>query len=241
MNLWFVASLIKKRNDIADVAWGFGFVLIAWSSMLLSENFNFKPILTNTLVTIWGIRLAWHIHTRNRKRKEDYRYKEWREKWGKLFYIRSYFQIYILQGVFLYSILFPVLFINKANQEDFAITDIIGITIWLIGFCFEIIGDWQLRKFKKDPRNKGKLLTQGLWTYTRHPNYFGEVTLWWGIHILALSTRNGWITITGPLTITVLILFVSGIPLLEKKYAGQKDFEEYKKRTSLFFPLPPKI
>ena len=114
------------------------------------------------------------------------------------------------------------------------------MVIWLIGFSFESIGDRQLREFIRHPANKGRIMDKGLWRYSRHPNYFGEVTQWWGIFIVARSLPESWWTVIGPLTITVLILFVSGVPLLEEQYVGRDDFEEYKNRTSIFFPLPPK-
>lgn len=238
MSLWFVVSVVKKRNDVADVAWGLGFVLLAWTSFFLS-GFGVVSFLVNILITIWGGRLAWHIYKRNKNKPEDKRYQDWRKKW-KNFYIRSYIQIFILQGILLYLIVLPAIFINLNSLNELGLVQIIGILIWMVGFYFESTGDRQLKDFISNPVNKGKIMDQGLWRYTRHPNYFGEVTLWWGIFIIALSIPNAWVMIIGPLTITILILFVSGIPLLEKKYAGRSDFEAYKKRTSIFFPLPAK-
>jgi steroid 5-alpha reductase family enzyme len=240
MSLWFTTSLIKKRNDVADIAWGLGFVLITWVSYLISNDSGVRGLFVGTLVSIWGLRLAWHIYARNRNKKEDYRYLLWRKEWGKWFYLRSYAQVYLLQGALLFLIVLPVLLINKNAGQGLGFLDIAGILLWLIGFFFESVGDAQLAKFIKSPLNKGKLMQNGLWKYTRHPNYFGEVTQWWGIWLIALSAPNGWLGIIGPITITILILFVSGVPLLEKKYAGRADFEEYKKRTSMFIPLPPK-
>ncbi len=130
--------------------------------------------------------------------------------------------------------------INVAPTSPLTLLDGLGIAVWLTGFFFEATGDWQLKQFVQNPANRGKLINTGLWRYSRHPNYFGEVTQWWGIYLIALSTPRGWITILGPITITVLILFVSGIPMLEKKYHGRPEFEAYKRRTSAFFPLPPK-
>jgi len=239
MTFWFIISLIKKRNDVADIAWGIGFVLIAWLSFFIS-GFSFKAILVNSLVTVWGLRLAWHIFNRNKNKPEDSRYLEWRKTW-KNFYLRSFLQVFMLQGIFLFLISLPVIFINNSVSNNFGILEIMGLLIWGLGFYFESIGDYQLKQFITKPGNKGKIMNQGLWRYSRHPNYFGEVTQWWGLYIIALSIPFGFLTIIGPITITILILFVSGVPLLEKKYAGRKDFEEYKKRTSVFFPLPPKM
>lgn len=238
MTFWFAVSVLKKRNDVADIAWGMGFVIVAWVSFLLA-GFSIKALLVNILVTIWGSRLAFHIYRRNKSKPEDTRYMEWRKSW-KNFYLRSYLQVFLLQGLLLFLIALPVIFINYSVSNTLGILEIIGFTIWLIGFYFESTGDKQLKEFISDPKNKGKLMTEGLWKYSRHPNYFGEVTQWWGIFIIGISISNSLFTIIGPLTITFLILFVSGVPLLEKKYKGRPDFEDYKKRTSVFIPLPPK-
>ena len=240
MSLWFVVSLIKKRNDVADVAWGLGFVLMTWVSFFLSDNSGVRGLLVGILVTVWGLRLAWHIHARNKGKAEDYRYLAWRKKWGKYFYIRSYFQVYLLQGAFLFLIILPVLMINKNAGSALGLFDLVGVIVWLIGFYFEAVGDAQLARFIKNPENKGRLMQDGLWAYTRHPNYFGEVMQWWSIWLIALSVSGGWLGIIGPITITFLILKVSGIPMLEKKMEENPDFAEYKRKTSIFIPLPRK-
>ncbi|MBK7304504.1 MAG: DUF1295 domain-containing protein [Saprospiraceae bacterium] len=240
MSCWFFISLIKKRNDVADVAWGLGFVLLAWVSFFLSSDSGTRGIIVNSLVSIWGLRLAWHIHSRNKNKSEDYRYLTWRNDWGQWFYARSYVQVFLLQGFLLFLIVLPVIAINKCNGASLGWFDFIGVAIWLFGFYFEVVGDAQLAKFIKTPGNKGKLMQSGLWAYTRHPNYFGEVTLWWGVWLMAVSAPNVWFTVIGPLTITILILKVSGIPLLEKKMAENPEFAEYKRRVSGFLPLPPR-
>jgi steroid 5-alpha reductase family enzyme len=240
MNFWFVLSLIKKRNDVADVAWGLGFVFITWASFFISGTYGVRGLLVGILVSLWGLRLAIHIHKRNKGKVEDYRYLAWRKEWGRWFFIRSYFQVYILQGALLFLVVLPVLLINKNSVSAFGFLDIIGVAIWLFGFYFEAVGDAQLARFIKNSENKGKLMQSGLWAYTRHPNYFGEVTQWWGLWIVALSAPNGLFGIVGPLTITFLILKVSGIPMLEKKMALNPEFDNYQKRVSIFFPLPPR-
>ena len=240
MSLWFVVSLLKKRNDVADVAWGLGFVLMTWVSYFISDASGGRGILVGLLVSIWGLRLAWHIHKRNKGKTEDYRYLAWRKEWGRFFYIRSYFQVYLLQGALLFIIILPSLLINKSSGGGLGLLDFFGIGVWLLGFYFESVGDAQLAGFIKNPANKGKLMQSGLWAYTRHPNYFGEVTQWWGIWLIALSIPNGWFGIIGPVTITFLILKVSGIPLLEKKMENNPDFADYRQRVSVFIPLPRK-
>ncbi len=240
MNLWFIVSLIKKRNDIADIAWGPGFALLAWTSLFISGNFGARGLLVSLLVSAWALRLAWHIYARNKGKEEDYRYVAWRRAWGKFFYLRSYFQVYIVQGVLLFVIALPLLFINRSAGGPISPLDMLGCLVWMVGFAFEAVGDRQLSSFMKNPKNKGKLMRYGLWKYTRHPNYFGEVTQWWGVWVISISAADAWITIAGPLTITFLILKVSGIPMLEEKMEKHPEFEEYRRSTSMFFPWPPK-
>lgn len=237
MNIWFMVSLVKKRNDIADIAWGLGFIMLTLLSFWARDyESGLRGALVGTLVGVWGLRLAYHIYKRNKGKTEDYRYLAWRQEWGKWFYIRSYFQVYILQGVLLLLIVLPVLVINKNVENSIGILDGVGLIIWIIGFVFESVGDRQLAVFIKNQQNKGKLMKEGLWKYTRHPNYFGEVTMWWGIWIISLSADMVWFSILGPLTITILILKISGIPLLEKKMKENPDFAEYAGKTSMFIP-----
>ena len=145
----------------------------------------------------------------------------------------------MLQGTFLFIIVLPVVLINRSVGSTVNVLDFAGMAIWLIGFYFEVVGDAQLAQFINNPANKGRLMQDGLWAYTRHPNYFGEVTQWWGLWVISLSAPFGWATIIGPALITFLILKVSGIPMLEKKMAEKLEFEAYKKRVSVFIPLPP--
>ncbi|MFP4022811.1 MAG: DUF1295 domain-containing protein [Candidatus Paceibacterota bacterium] len=240
MTFWFVISLIKKRNDVADVAWGLGFVFLAWISLAISQNFEITNLLIDLLVTIWGLRLSYHIYQRHRKGGEDYRYFKYRKTWGKWFYIRSFLQVYILQGLLLFIIATPILIANKFSTEYFGLFQVLGLLIWITGFYFESVADAQLARFIKDPANKGKLMMQGLWEYSRHPNYFGEVLQWLGIWVMVLSLPYGLWGVVSPLVITFLILKVSGIPMLEEKMSEHPDFAEYKKKVSCFIPLPPK-
>lgn len=240
MTAWFVVSLIRKRNDVADVAWGIGFVLVSWLSLIYSSAFDMRGIALVLLVTVWGGRLAIHIHARNKGKPEDYRYKAWREQWGKWFYLRSYGQVYLLQGALLYVIATPIIAAHLGGANPLGLLDVLGLLVWITGFAFESIGDAQLARFIKNPDNKGKILSTGLWRYSRHPNYFGEVAQWWGIWLIALSVPGAWWTAVGPLTITFLILKVSGVPMLEKRMAENPAFDEYRRTTSVFLPLPPK-
>lgn len=236
MNLWFLVSILKKRNDVADVAWGIGFLLATLTSFLLSENSSIRSVIVLNLITLWSLRLSFHIYFRNRGKKEDYRYENWRKEWGKWFYLRTYFQVFILQGALLLLIVSPAILSTLYVGNNLNILDFLGIVIWIVGFVFESVGDLQLMKFIKNPENKGKLLQTGLWKYTRHPNYFGEVAQWWGISIIALSVPFGFLGILGAATITFLILKVSGIPMLENKMQDHPDFKEYARKTNKFFP-----
>ena len=236
--LWFILSIFLKRNDIVDIAWGLGYVVLV-IYYIISTDISSRGILVAILIIVWGQRLAVFVFLRNRKKKEDFRYLNWRNSW-KHFYLRSYLQIYLLQGALLLIIISPVTIMFSQPQDYINTLDVLGLLVWLTGFLFEVIGDQQLAEFKKNPDNKGKIITTGLWRYTRHPNYFGEVFLWWGIFIITLSSPYWYLGILGPLTITILILFVSGIPMLEEKYDNNPEYQEYKKRTSKFIPLPPR-
>jgi steroid 5-alpha reductase family enzyme len=240
MTLVFFLALAKKNNGVVDIAWGPGFILVTVAIFILYGTGRARPWLAVTLVGIWGGRLALHIFRRNRGREEDFRYAAWRRQWGKYFVIRSFGQIFMLQGLLLLLVIIPVLLIVGQAQPHLNFLDGLGLLVWLTGFLFETVGDRQLAAFIQDPANRGKLMTGGLWSYTRHPNYFGEAALWWGMAVLAFSAPHGWLGLAGPVVITFLLLFVSGVPLLEKKYRGNPDFEEYKKRTPVFFPWFPK-
>lgn len=236
MTFWFFVSLIAKRNDVADLAWGIGFIVVC-VYLLLFTNSSIPLKIISLFTTIWGIRLASHIYSRLKKTTEDSRYLAWRQEWGKSFFIRSYLQVYLLQGLFMYLISLSAIISSESISHSLPLS-IVGAIVWIIGFFFESVADKQLSDFVKI-KNPGQVMQTGLWKYSRHPNYFGEVTQWWGIFVISLSASN-LLSIFSPLTITLLILFVSGIPLLEKKYQGNLEFEEYKKRTSVFIPWFPK-
>ncbi len=238
--LWFLVALKLQRNDVADVAWGTGFIILTLVGQFSAATISMRGFIVTALVIIWGLRLSLHIGLRNRGKAEDPRYRKWREEWGAHATIRAYFQIFLLQGLLIVVILMPVTYILSHQNAALSCFDGFGVVVGLVGFFFEAIGDFQLARFKKEPGNRGRVITSGLWRYTRHPNYFGEVTLWWGVWLIACSIPGGWETVFGPATITALILFVSGIPLLERKYEGNIQFAEYKRRTSAFFPLPSK-
>ncbi len=236
----FVSGQIKKNNSIVDIFWGLSFVVAALFAVLANRAFSLSSLLVLLLVSIWGIRLSYHIWMRNRGKAEDFRYVNFRKKWGTKFVkTKAFLHVYMLQ--YLMMLLISCAYINLIlkNPEGFNYFLIIGALIWIIGFYFEARADLELKNFKKDPNNKGKIMTSGLYKYSRHPNYFGEATMWWGIYIMGLSV-SGWIFIISPITISILVRYVSGVPMLEKHYEGNKDFEEYAKKTSIFIPMLPR-
>lgn len=237
--LAFLLAVALRNNGLVDIFWGLGFVLIALTASLFAYP-TFAGQLIIVYVVVWGLRLAWHIGKRNLGKPEDFRYASWRKEWGKYWLIRSFFQIYILQWILMQLVAIPIVLGITTQLTISPWMQYLGMAIWLTGFFFEVVGDYQLEVFKSKPANKGKLMTTGLWRFTRHPNYFGEAILWWGIALLAYGNSGNLAVFIGPLTINLLLLYVSGIPLLEKKYQGRSDWQLYASKTSAFFPLPPR-
>lgn len=240
ITLFFIAQKLKN-NSIVDIAWGAGFVIISLFSLIIGNAKTERAIVVTILVTLWGLRLFYHLAKRNCGKPEDYRYVNMRKRWGTKFArLKAFLNVFVLQGVLQYIIALPIILVNSTKSSELNILDYLGILIWIIGFFFEVVGDKQLKIFKSNPINKGKIMKTGLWKYTRHPNYFGEATMWWGIFIIALSVNGGFAAIISPILITLLLLFVSGVPLLEKKYKNNQEFTEYARKTNKFFPWIPK-
>lgn len=240
MTAIFCLALLLKDNSIVDIAYGPAFVLISWSAYLFSGSAHPRQLLVLTLVTLWGLRLSGHIFLRKRGESgEDSRYRKWRDEWGDSFVWRSFLQIFMLQGAVIFFVSLPILVVIHQPGASLGLLDLLGILVWLLGFSFEAIGDWQLLRFKRDPANRGRILQSGLWRYSRHPNYFGEAILWWGVLLIALGSPLGIIAIVSPLLIDFLLFKVSGVPMLEAKYAGNPVFEAYKQRTNAVFPWFP--
>ena len=244
--LFFIIAQMKKNNGLADMAWGLGFVVVAITSLIYSKSFSLMSITITILVLLWGLRLFLYIGIRNWNKPEDYRYVNMRKKWKTHLKLKAFLKVFMLQGILLYVISLPIQFANQSSLEIHSITHYLvfglGVILWIIGYYFEVVGDAQLKAFKSDRQNKGKIMQSGLWKYTRHPNYFGEAVMWWAVWIVSISTLEtlNLIGFVGPLLITLLLLFVSGVPLLEKKYKDNPLFQEYARKTSVFFPLPPK-
>ncbi|MFX0188888.1 MAG: DUF1295 domain-containing protein [Candidatus Hodarchaeota archaeon] len=250
-----IVGTIKKNNAIMDIFYGPGYFVVTFTSFLLdflwTGVFSLRKLIVTILVLLWSIRLSTYVYIRNRGKPEDYRYAAMRKKWkesGKNVFLKSLTKIYLFQGLVIFIVVFPVLWINASESTsiplsffEFAlITLIVGALIWIIGFYFESVGDYQLYTFLHNPNRTKKVLDQGLWKYTQHPNYFGEVTMWWGLFIIALAVPWGFITIFGPIYITVQIIKVSGVKLLNKRFEGDDEYADYKRRTSAFVPWFPK-
>lgn len=237
MCVWFGLALVLKRRDVVDSAWGLGFVLVAWLAYALRNNDHWATSISAILVTVWGVRLFLHVTTRNWKKKEDYRYTQLGELGTVKLWARTFTNVFLLQGALMLLISLPVIGIMSASTTPASWLVTIGAAIWLFGIIFEAVGDYQLRVFLA--RKQKGIMQSGLWRYSRHPNYFGEVTSWWGAAIIAVAYQQWW-GILGAVVITILITKISGIPLLEKRYADNPAFKKYAKKTSIFFPLPPR-
>lgn len=236
----FIFGQIKNNNSIVDIFWGLGFVIAAIYGIIANSSYSPISLIITILVSIWGLRLTYHIAKRNIGKPEDFRYVQFRERWGvKWVRTKAFFHVYILQYLMLLLISSAYVNIIIQNRKGVNVLDLVGISIWCIGFYFESRSDYELKSFKKDPENKGKIMTSGLFKYSRHPNYFGEAVMWWGIYLIGISS-SGFIFIISPLTITILVRFVSGVPMLEKHYEHNELFQEYAKKTSVFIPWFPR-
>lgn len=238
--LWIV-SLLLKNAGIVDIFWGIGFVVIAWIGFYLSGGYAPRKILICTLVTVWGIRLAAHIAARNCRKPEDFRYAAWRKENGARWWWVSYFKVFLLQGFLMCIIGMPIL-AAQASGFPAILTplDVAGASLWTFGLLFESIADRQLARFKAEPVNKGRILATGIWKYSRHPNYFGEAMLWWGIYLVALAAGYWWTVFFSPLLMTYLLVRVSGAAMLERTMKLKPGYDEYMRTTSAFFPWFPK-
>jgi steroid 5-alpha reductase family enzyme len=239
--LWLV-SLALKNSSIVDIFWGTGFVISAWVAFVLTpEGFAGRKWLLVTLATIWGLRLSLHILTRNWNKGEDFRYQVWRKESGAAWWWRSFFKVFLLQGFLMWVIGISLLRAQiSAIPAQMTFLDYLAIPVWLVGFFFEAVGDWQLARFKANLANKGKVLNTGVWRYSRHPNYFGDAAQWWAFYLMALAAGSWW-TIFSPVLMTLLLMRVSGVTLLEKTLKENKPgYQSYVESTSEFIPWFPK-
>ncbi len=238
MILWYGLFRVTGRLDVVDSAWGLGFVLIAWVSLVIAQNFSAIAVTSACLASVWGIRLFAHIANRNwRKPADDRRYQELRAKWGRAANSKALTHIFLLQGVLLLLVGTPLVAIAHSGDAHTNALTLVGWAVWFAGILYESVADYQLTRFiRQRPHGSHALMTSGLWRYSRHPNYFGEVTAWLGAGLVAISLGQWW-GILGTFVITFLITKVSGIPPLEKHYAGNAEYQKYAKYTPVLVPF----
>jgi steroid 5-alpha reductase family enzyme len=233
--MYLVAQSVKD-NSIVDIGWGLGFIV---TSLVILFHFPDKTptmLIMCSMIFLWGGRLSLYIYRRNHGKPEDFRYANWRKQWGRRQPLIAFFRVFMLQGAFMWVIATPVYIIFSVSGDFKPVSGITAIAVFLTGLVFESVADSQMNSFRKDHSNKGKIITSGLWSISRHPNYFGEALTWWGIGLFTFSASGNWVSFLSPLVITLLLRFVSGVPLLEAKYRNREDFREYAKKTSVFIP-----
>lgn len=238
---WLI-SLPLRNVSVVDTLWGLGFVLIAWLTLGFSDGYAGRRWLLAVLVTLWGARLSIYLTRRNWGKGEDPRYAVWRARSGEAFWLRSLFKVFLLQALFMWIIALALQYgQSAASPSRFTLWDAAGAMLWIVGFTLETVADAQLAAFKADPRNKGRVMDRGLWACSRHPNYFGEALLWWGIFIIALAAPGAWWTVISPIAITAVLLKMTGIPLTEQGLIERRPgYREYIARTSAFVPWFPR-
>jgi steroid 5-alpha reductase family enzyme len=238
--LWLL-SLALRDASIVDIFWGLGFCVIAVTSYTLSDDTGSgRALLVVALTCLWGLRLAGYLLWRNTGHGEDPRYVAMRRHWGPRFWWISLFTVFGLQGVLMWIVSLPIQLTQAAPGGPLALLDAVGVAIYLFGLLFESVGDWQLARFRGDPQNAGQVLDRGLWRFTRHPNYFGDFCVWWGLFAIAVSTPFGIVSVVGPALMSFLLLRVSGVPMLERSiHKRRPDYLAYRARTSAFLPRPP--
>jgi len=240
VSTWAISVAVKNASSV-DIVWGLGFVLVAWGVNLTADGLDARQWVLTAMTTIWGLRLGLYLAWRNHGKGEDFRYRAMRKRWGPRFWLISLGTVFGLQGVLMWIVSLPVQLGQADSTPDLGVLAWIGLAVWALGLFFEVVGDAQLARFKADPANAGVVMDRGLWRYTRHPNYFGDACVWWGIALVAAETGTGAWGIIGAVVMTVLLRRVSGVTLLEKSLVKRRaGYDEYVARTSPFIPRPPK-
>ncbi len=239
--IW-LASLPLRDVSIVDIGWGLGFVMVAWVAYLATQAQGPRSVLLVALPTIWGLRLGGYLAWRNHGKGEDRRYVSMRNKHGDKFWWVSLLTVFGLQGLVMWVVSLPLTVGLHGTHATpgISLVTIVGTLVWAVGMVFEAGGDYQLAQFKANGENQGKVMDRGLWQYTRHPNYFGDFLVWWGLWLVSLPTAGlGW-TVISPLVMSVLLMKISGVSLLEQDIEDRRpSYASYKRRTSPFFPRPP--
>jgi len=236
MIVWFLLAQVLKDNSIVDIAWGGGFVVVVWalySQFEAAASYFFVVIVT----TMWGVRLASYLFVRNTKVKgEDWRYVNMRNSWGNPKWLYALLRVFMLQGFLMCLIALPLMALGNRDSVGLTALQYVGFGIALTGWLWESVADWQLYQFKKNKANKGKIMRSGVWAYSRHPNYFGEIVFWWGLFLATIPHGLWWVSILGPITITFFLMRVSGVPMLERKYKDDPVYQAYVKETNALIP-----
>jgi steroid 5-alpha reductase family enzyme len=240
MSAWFLVARSRNRLDLVDAAWGSGFALVAWLVVLQKPSGH--SLLLALLVTIWSARLTYHIVERLRRR-HDPRYEQMGSKWKGNYWRRAYGSVYMLQGCIVWVITIPIVLAGGSQDLPSAtgFFAVAGTIIWILGFVIEAIADRQLRNFVVIKANKGKVMDRGLWSWSRHPNYFGELVLWYGISVFGFSAAYGYLGLIGPITLSAIIILVSGIPPIENRKKDDPEYQDYVRKTSVLIPMPPRL
>lgn len=240
LTLWAL-SLPLRDVSIVDPCWGLGFAIIAWIAFAAGEGYHERSLLLAVLVSIWGLRLSGHLLVRRLTiGREDPRYTAMRARYGgPRFPLTSLGVVFLLQGALIWVVSLPVQ-VSAVRFDPLGVLDWVGVGVWAVGIFFEVVGDEQLRRFTADPANQGRVMDRGLWRYTRHPNYFGDIMVWWGIYLIALSAGGAWWIIVGPLVNSILLIMVSGQRHLEAYLSKRPGYADYVTRTSGLVPLPPR-
>ncbi|MEQ8841532.1 MAG: DUF1295 domain-containing protein [Acidimicrobiales bacterium] len=237
---WLV-SLVQRNASIVDIVWGAGFVVVAWISRAIGDGNDDRMNLLTAMITIWGARLSIYLWWRNHGKEEDFRYQSMRRRHGDRFPLRSLVTVFGLQTVVMFVVALPVQLAATPASPDIGWIAVVGVALWGVGLFFETVGDAQLARFKADPDNAGAVMDRGLWRYTRHPNYFGDFCIWWGIFLVAAETADARIGVIGPLLMSFMLLEVSGVAMLERGLMKRREgYDDYVARTATFFPRPPR-
>jgi steroid 5-alpha reductase family enzyme len=240
-SLLWLASLWLVNASIVDMWWGPAFVVALSVYLHLALPAHPRGWLILAATTLWAVRLAWHIGRRNAGHGEDPRYRAWRDAHGPRWWWRSYFQVFALQAVVAWLVSMPLYFAVRGNAAFPSALDILGSFLFVTGLLLEGIADAQLAAFKRDPGSRGQVMDRGLWRYSRHPNYFGEALLWWGLGLIGASAAGGWVGLASPVLLTFLLLRVSGVSMLERGLLNTRPgYAEYIARTSAFVPWWPR-
>jgi len=241
LTTWLVSVALRDAS-IVDIIWGAGYVLIAWVTFVVADGTEARRLLLTVMTTIWGGRLALYLLWRNAGKGEDPRYQAMRRHWGDRFWLISLVTVFLLQGVLMWTVSLPVQMGQVPDSpETLGLIEFLGVLVFAVGLFFESVGDYQLARFKADPGNQGAVMDTGLWRYTRHPNYFGDFCVWWGLFIVAAATGVGLWSVIGPIVMSILLLRVSGVTLLERSITKRRPgYEDYIRRTNAFFPGPPR-